>query len=142
MLALLTIIAGLLGCGTEPQQAQDLGGQEELIGLFVNEAALRGVAVDTSHLVVTYDSLADNTLGVCSMTYSGPKVILNIKSWGSLTPSQKELLVFHELGHCLFDYRHFNGSKANIMRSYALPDWYYKVNRTELLDDFFTNHME
>lgn len=61
--------------------------------------------------------------GVCYIYSNGyTEIQINEKNWSFLTKEQKEQLIFHELGHCVFGLdhndNHDNGCPESIMRSY------------------------
>lgn len=95
--------------------------------LFVTEAQFRGVALDTSGLVIRYSSdLSSSTCGQCRLRGRSNErdrtVEINqvVTCWQN--DREKEALVFHELGHCLLGRDHVqdtlpNGSPKSLMIS-------------------------
>jgi hypothetical protein len=48
--------------------------------------------------------------GVCLVMEDGfRQILINKKTWGSLSHDQKEELIFHELGHCKLNLGHIEG---------------------------------
>lgn len=49
-------------------------------------------------------------MGVCQIRTDGHRqILINKERWSVLTDEQKEELVFHELGHCIFNLPHLDG---------------------------------
>jgi hypothetical protein len=69
--------------------------------------------------------------GVCYVWSDGYREVqINSKYWYSFSEDQKEQIVFHELGHCVFNLNHDDSTLAvneqcpnSIMRSYAFSEW-------------------
>jgi hypothetical protein len=49
-------------------------------------------------------------IGYCELTKEGPKIAVNQSWWKSADDTQRELLIFHELGHCLLGRDHRDGT--------------------------------
>lgn len=65
---------------------------------------------NSSDLRIVFDSLGENRAGVCYAFDSGEPYYIAVDSeeWGKLTPLQKELLIYHELGHCMLGLDHID----------------------------------
>ncbi len=89
---------------------------EEYVQRFINEAAARGVEIDFSDtgLLIEYsDRIVDGASGYC---YLGEHhIVIDKSEWTALTDTQKEYLLFHELGHCELDRRHKNDQFENLL---------------------------
>jgi len=57
--------------------------------------------------------------------------------WASINEAQKEILMFHELGHCDLDIRHHLDYGPNIMNTYILDYNIYLTRKEELLKNLF-----
>lgn len=56
---------------------------------------------------VISNKIDSNKAGVCYVWSDGYREIqINSQHWSSFSEEQKEQLVFHELGHCVFDLNH------------------------------------
>lgn len=84
--------------------------------------------------------------GACYTYSDGYKEIkVNKKFWENYSTEQREVLIFHELGHCVFNLDHDNNHSlycpASVMRSYLFSDfeilYCYIPNRSYYLDDLF-----
>lgn len=94
---------------------------------FIQEAAHRGIQIDTSNLILEgVETLADTTCGVCNHTSRSnqfQKVIQINNGYKCFETSvERETVVFHELGHCLLGRSHDNsllpnGDPKSIMKS-------------------------
>ena len=93
---------------------------------FELEAAHRGIVMDlaTQNLTAQFrDIPQDHVAGQCSYSYYSPRqVTIDIPFWKRSSQLSREMIVFHELGHCVLnldhDERSFpSGLCRSIMRS-------------------------
>lgn len=93
---------------------------------------------------------SDSDAGHCSKSDNEtPRIDLNENYWKFATDQQKEILLFHELGHCLLNREHddtlsSNKAPASIMFTNELYlagtlDEYYRDHRDEYLKELFKN---
>lgn len=84
--------------------------------------------------------------GGCSQDSNGTMHHVSIREdfWASSTPTQREILIFHELGHCYLQRQHENavledGNCASLMRSGSsfCRDNYFVDTRDYYLDELF-----
>jgi Zn-dependent peptidase ImmA (M78 family) len=87
-------------------------------------------------LVIKFSKdLKDLTLGDCIVRSNATPVIrINVTWWEHLTEEQKEILLFHELGHCVLNKKHSEDREA-IMYFQILHGWNNK--REEKLAEYF-----
>lgn len=125
--------------------------QEELwvyFARFEEEAALRGENIDLNGLALTAaieELHPDDVAGVCNYNSRNPNHIGIDESFWNLAASRwREMVVFHELGHCVLGRGHREGSFDNglcvsIMRSGTgtCRDAYQRSNRAYYLDELF-----
>lgn len=67
--------------------------------------------IDISNVPIFFDSFEFNlVVGVCIIWEDNDdrEIRINEYWWELLTDKQKEQLIFHELGHCVFDRKHYN----------------------------------
>ena len=73
--------------------------------------------------------------------YFEHKIIFSRAQWDIMVPAARELVVWHELGHCLFSLPHDDrkdgrGQPLSIMSTYTPPTDYYVQNRAAYLQHF------
>lgn len=63
---------------------------------------------DVSHIPVQYGDLDNNKVGVCHSWSNGQrKIRIDRKQWNNkLTQDQKDILIWHEFGHCALRFGH------------------------------------
>lgn len=81
----------------------------------------------------------DNNRGYCS----GDGIFLDRANWHSARDNEKEYLVFHELGHCVWNLKHIDDTilyrgfiiRASLMYHWDITDQpYYKELREQYLE--------
>lgn len=111
---------------------------------FVAEALERGWEVDVSHVSGAFTELNGDAAGVCSFSPShANEITIDRSIWNSISGNLKELIMYHELGHCVLyrDHREAasNGTCLSIMRS-GIGGCFdnYNINTREAyLDELF-----
>ena len=129
----------LAACGK-----QDMGEFAPMAARFQAEGASRGKAVDLSPLSIKYGELEPGENGRCEWDIFGHKtIVLKEAYWQAIDENAREALLFHELGHCLFDRTHLNeqlhGSAvpASLMHENTMRSAVYVDNRNRYLDELF-----
>lgn len=105
------------------------------IELFNKEASLRGVEVnafDAEFVIVEKLEGPDAVIGRCY--YTDVKIAVEEEFWKYASDTAREILIFHELGHCILKKGH---STSGIMRPRLLNANHYRRNRTRFLDELF-----
>jgi hypothetical protein len=117
---LLTLIA-LSGCGKSPNQIDPTF--QPLYDQFVSDAKSNGVDVSGPQgIVIQFTTLEQanplgETIGECSdMGYGNDIVSIDYNFWAGASPSTQQILLYHELGHCLLD-EHHNPDPTSIMNA-------------------------
>ncbi len=116
---------------------------------FEKEAAERGVNIDlvAAGITGTIEKIhAHGTVGLCNHRLDQPnQPIRAARFWASASDNSKEMIIFHELGHCYLERGHnddkkSDGTCASIMRSGrgGCIDFYTKSNKAEYLDELYT----
>jgi len=116
---------------------------------FEKEAGERGVTIDlaAAGITGTIEKIhAHGTVGLCNHRLDQPNhVIIDINFWTSASDNSKEMIIFHELGHCILERGHNDDKKddgtcASIMRSGrgGCIDFYNKGNKAAYLDELYT----
>ncbi len=125
--------------------------QEELWIYFTRfevEAAERGEDIDLNSLSLTAaieELHPDDVAGVCNYNSRNPNHIgIDESFWNSASSRWREMVVFHELGHCVLGRGHRgdsfdNGVCVSIMRSGTgtCRDAYQNSTRDYYLDELF-----
>lgn len=132
IIAALAVVGLLTGCGTKES---DFGRFAAYVYAYDNEAALRGAKTDLDGMIVRFQTSKDleleknldsrpdeSTLAYCVRGgWDGwAKAIVVIPSqWNSLviTDYYREVVLFHELGHCVNNMSHAN-DMPRIMNPY------------------------
>jgi len=144
---LMLICACIIACESEDILETDA----ELIPyfqIFADEGEKRGFTVDYEAARIEgliQDISSPTVQGQCFYNEEKPrKVIIDVNYWNNADFSEKEFIIFHELGHCFLDRGHLDGSNGNgvclsIMHSspqacnFRLTD----ANREAYLDELF-----
>ena len=115
---------------------------------FENEASLRGENIDlsTKNLTAEIMEITENGVaGTCSFSSHEPNHIVIDQSFFNQTSDLfKEMVIFHELGHCVLfrghrEDSHPNGTCVSIMRSgiEGCRDNYRNTTRPAYLNELF-----
>ena len=88
---------------------------------FEEEAAERGLDIDLTLEEVTGNIVELGNmgiLGICVRSDTEPnRVAVDEDGWRSASPAFKELIVFHELGHCVLNREHLDDAQGGICTS-------------------------
>ncbi|MBK8505546.1 MAG: hypothetical protein IPL46_27115 [Saprospiraceae bacterium] len=115
---------------------------------FEIEAAKRRILVDlaTENILGSLTDLSGtHVAGQCTYNYNQPnKITIDLPIWNNASHLRREMIVFHELGHCFLSRDHHdvsfsNGLCKSIMRSgtCCCQDAYTQNNRAYYLDELF-----
>ena len=114
---------------------------------FEDEAASRGINIDLNEMGITgvIENIQEtNVAGTCQYGQHIAHVTVDLNYWQSSSSFTRELIVFHELGHCALSLGHndnafSNGICESIMHS-GLTNCrtaYNTQNRNYYLDELF-----
>lgn len=114
---------------------------------FEEEGKKRGIIVNLVKSNIYGSITKINVKGVVGLcNNSNNKVTIDEDFWARSSHSSKELIVFHELGHCCLQLLHNNAaSNSGICKSIMRAgngdclDFYNAKTRTELIDELFSN---
>lgn len=112
---------------------------------FEIEAKKRGRTIDlaTQEIQATIESVPAPHVGLCNRTANNRTIVIDQDYWGTRSDNKKELLVFHELGHCSLNLGHQKDQAGGICKSIMRSgldgciDDYNANNRTKYLNDLF-----
>ena len=126
---------------------------QEYVDRFIEEAAQRGTQIDFSDtgLQIQFGTVPPEAAGVCNGRGDGTSgshvIYVRRSSWNEYSDSQRERLVFHELGHCELNRGHLNDTLPNgewlsIMRGDPLPkDIQFYTNFTGRRRTYYVNEL-
>lgn len=106
---ILCTVAGIALCCAEQQSVKSSPELDSIVHSFSRECAMHGVSPDFSRegLQVGFGSV-EARAGSCKPN-AYPKIVnIDSTTWKHLPPSFKEMLVYHELAHCLLNRSHNN----------------------------------
>lgn len=124
---------------------------EKYIKRFKEEATNRGQDVDLkqSGLIVAFQETGNLEPSICHLGQDGsaPQIGIDETYWNAADDINKELTIFHELGHCILNREHKNdtlknGHWASILRGSpevpASRPLHYNIYRDYYLDELFS----
>lgn len=141
---MLLPILVILGCGTAPitpnHRVQmvafsyyDLFDKEHYARHADNHSSAYNIAIDFVDEFTAPD-VKERVVALCY--HQDNHIEVRTRHWDTLSDTQKEIVVFHELGHCLLGRVH-NESKQSIMYPSILPAKLYLSDREGYLDRLF-----
>ena len=151
IIGLLSLSFLYLQC-SETETTKTFSGVEpdlwQLFDQFEKEAQLRGLSYDIEDLGITAvieEISREHVAGSCFFgQFVNNHITIDRTFWLNSSPLQKEMVVFHELGHCALLRGHdesifSNGACASIMRSGlgSCRDHYTSATRDILIDELF-----
>lgn len=154
ILVMFTLVTLLFSsCYPDPQVGND--GAQTNISLdkfyadFEYEASLRGVDINIENLdlISRIEEIEEEGVaGTCHFnSHQSNIVTIDQSFWNSASSNQKEMVVFHELGHCVLgrDHREEENNEnacLSIMNSgtTGCQIFYNETNREYYLDELFT----
>lgn len=142
----LSILA-VTACGQAKKKHEailDLGQFSSYVQSFEQVSAEHGRNVEVTDLIVKLADLPDpRERGVCEIaTGQTPVIIIDINHWNNATESDREQLMFHELGHCVLTRYHNNGTlpggiPSSVMNSFRIADVIYDTNHDHYMEELF-----
>lgn len=126
----------LTGCGKPELRLAP--GTEVYVARFVSYAEEQGTPVELNKLTVTIDTGGfterANELGKCE--YDNPRHISILKSyWEEADDLAKEVLMFHELGHCVLNRQHT--TSRSVMTAEVPSDLDYGASHAFYVHELF-----
>lgn len=106
--ALLIVLSSLAfsGCGKKAP-VRDVGEFESYLNRFEEEFhEFSGFQLAEPSITVRLGTLSKTQLAVCRLNSEGAAITVNDLYWNSLSPAHKELVMYHEFGHCLESRKH------------------------------------
>jgi len=119
----LVLSCFLSACGNEEEPTIDIADEFQVyVDTFEQEAAKRGLEDVFSERGIQVRFGDPNALqfgnpeffaGYCDIVSDPPIVNINQATWNVLIERNKEFVIFHELGHCLWERQHINDLLPN-----------------------------
>jgi hypothetical protein len=125
----------LFGCGGKEQPVID---QELLVyaDRFEKDVGLKVIGT-----TVVFGSLPGDKVGVCSIWGGKKKIVISREYWEKISENGREMLMYHEFGHCIAGLGHDEGVDAfaqycpnSIMYPYAFSYCYSQYKPQYLID--------
>ena len=147
----LILLLLLVACTDEPDSTIDpafanTNIDEEFVPYvesFLTEAALRSVDIDISSVELEIQFGEVNNTGdvIGSCNRENHHIIISRPDWDNLSNNHREVLIFHELGHCMLDRDHTtnllsNNEVASIMWP-SIQGKFFGARRSYYIDELF-----
>ncbi len=144
-IAILAVFAFVLaGCGRS--KVVDVGQFASYVTHFESVATEQGKSLKVDDLIMKFGPMDYPTeQGFCTLsTDQTPTITLNEASWDLMDESEREALVFHELGHCVLIRRHDSstlpdGDPASMMNPYSMDSYTYEHRKAYYQHELFQN---
>lgn len=112
---------------------------------FEQEAKKRGRTIDlvAQEIQATIEPIPAPNVGLCNRAANNRTIIIDQDYWVSRSDNNKELIVFHELGHCSLNLEHQSDKAGGICKSIMRSghegciDNYNATSRSDYLDELF-----
>ncbi len=134
----------LSGCADNRKHILEIEPQyKKYVTLFEDESRNFGNPIKINHLIIkTVSKLDDYVLANCVQLYALPPTInISLQYWRYLSETEREMLLFHEMGHCILDRRHNdnieNGVYKSLMATYIFGPDVYLLYRSQYLSELF-----
>lgn len=111
---------------------------------FRELSQMYGSQLVTSSVSYSFRSFFGATVGMCVFSSDGKnRVQLSSSAWDQGSDTFREMLLFHELGHCLLgrdhkNTRHSDGRPESLMSSSLFSQSVYLAHRDEYMKELFT----
>ena len=108
---------------------------------FENEAQIYGHSEKTSQVVAYFNHKRGKAVAYCD-TASRPTIVITEEYWTKADDIERELVVFHELGHCVLGRHHLNaqfsdGRPVSIMNYKNVSEKQFLENKDYYLRELF-----
>ncbi len=157
MIVAFVIMTSLTAGCAKPAKKHEYGEFAAYVDQFKNEAKTQGLSIEDQDLVIRYGneeevktkSKVNRALAICTQEQGVPTVVVDEKWWKDKLPTLDhhedlaELVLFHELGHCILGRHHKddidaqNRIPASIMNSKAIPGAVYLEHRPYYTSELF-----
>lgn len=115
------------------------------LDMYYAEAEKRGITVDRKEVVLVFGHTKaredDDTIGFCAEAGNVPQMVIDEETYQSYNQSEREMLILHEIGHCVGKRDHCevmeNKQPISLMYSKMFDVRYYDVHREGLMNELF-----
>ena len=139
---LLILLFLQIACGTK--ETREFGEFEPYITQFELEAAKHHWPLKIISLTVKFGTLPSQTLAMCTVNHQESLITVNETRWSGLSNTQKTIVLYHELGHCVLNRRHDNSEDPkkekkikSIMHAHPLIASDYELHEDAYLAELF-----
>lgn len=142
LLLLLSVSTMIVGCGEGFRAVTQI--DRDFQPIVEKFEYIYGVDVD---LNMFYQDLDGNVIGVCRSKTSYREIAVDPEYWDDAKELDRELLVFHELGHCVLDQLvHRNstlsdGCSGSIMDEYHIGAYCYDKHYDYYIEELGDGHI-
>lgn len=110
---------------------------------FKSTGATFGAVFTHPRVSFSFTSFFGSTIGMCRYGGGSASVQLSSSAWARGSETFREMLVYHELGHCMLGRGHRNtrlssGNPESLMNSVLFNERTYAANRDYYLRELFT----
>lgn len=107
------------------------------VDLFMEYANLPVIHVD-----MYFNPQSGNVIGVCYKRGNDRKVEIDVEWWDKAGELDREILIFHELGHCVLEKPHTNfdledGCGGSVMNEYHIGAYCYDKHYDHYIEELF-----
>lgn len=158
----LILVGIFLSCSQDDYENSELNSSEfePYLNSFMEEANIRGYDYTNNNVSFYFaDIIIPNRAGIC---YDNDRIVIDREYWYYANNKKKELLIYHELGHCILNRDHKNhktnsgeclsylkGSENGFNCSFNLYSSFWRkyyidelFNKNVMLPDWYTNDQE
>ena len=143
----LSLCIFLLACGKQPttEPVLDVTGFEPYVQTFEKYSRDFGHPVTVTNLRIQFGETQKQERAYCLLSADRPPTItINESKWSTLEDSEREELLFHEMGHCVLKRKHRSevmdgGIPESLMNPYAINRFTYSAHQNYYLDELFAH---
>ena len=143
----LVLVFMVIGCG-EPHdympyvktKNKEFNEFTDYVNMFERDALVYGHDIQITDLIIEFGEPENPmAVGVC-ITRDDATPIIQIRQsyWESTTETYRQILMYHELGHCVLNRGHIEPTLyLSIMNPHIMHSSLFDVNRSKYIDELF-----
>lgn len=110
---------------------------EPYVELFLEHANIPSINVD-----MYFNDQTGNVIGVCKKRGNDRNIEIDGDWWSTASDLDREILIFHELGHCVLDQGHRDfqlpdGCGGSVMGTYHIGAYCYDLHYDHYIEEMF-----